>query len=90
MHNSTEAEIKRVVLDILDHSKPSTCERCKYSEKCFEGTFRETIHNFEHCGTGPVWDKEAELDRIDRVIAADMLTGWTDRYFKTNSNKEEK
>lgn len=77
MHNSTEAEIKRVVLDILDHSKPSTCERCKYAEKCFEGTFREAIHNFEHCGTGPVWDKEAELDKFNYIFAMD-------------TNKEEK
>ena len=73
MHNSTEAEIKRVVLDILDHSKPYTCERCKYAEKCFEGTFRETIHNFEHCGTGPIWDKEKELDKFEKIFAEEKI-----------------
>lgn len=82
MYNSTETEIKRVVLDILGHSKPNTCERCRHYDRCMDGVFKEAVHECcnhygNHCGAE--WDKEAELDRIDRVIAEDMLT-----------NKEEK
>ena len=74
MHNSTEAEIKRVVLNILDHSKPSTCERCKHYDECFSGTFKEAIHECcNHYGnySGAEWDKEIELDKLNFIFAMD-------------------
>lgn len=69
MHNSTETEIKRVVLDILDHSKPSTCERCRHYDECYKGLIKESVH-FEVCQFR-AWDKEKELDKFESIFAMD-------------------
>ena len=71
MHNSTETEIKRVVLDILDHSKPSTCERCRHYDECYKGVIKESVH-FEICQFR-AWDKEKEMDKLSEAINLDNL-----------------
>ena len=69
MHNSTETEIKRVVLDILDHSKPNTCERCRHYDECYKDVIKESsrISICLFCA----WDKEAELDKFESIFAMD-------------------
>ena len=71
MHNSTETEIKRVVLDILDHSKPNTCERCRHYDECYKDVIKESSH-ISIC-LFCAWDKEKELDKLSEAINLDIL-----------------
>lgn len=76
MRNSTETEIKRVVLDILDHSKPNTCERCRHYDECMDGVFKESVHECcNHYGNycGAEWDKEKELDKFEKIFAEEKI-----------------
>ena len=69
MHNSTETEIKRVVLDILDHSKPSSCERCRHYDECYKDVIKESSH-ISIC-LFCAWDKDTELDKFESIFAMD-------------------
>lgn len=69
MHNSTETEIKRVVLDILDHSKPSSCERCKHYDECYKGIIKESTHLATCLYLS--WDKDKEMDKLNEALKLD-------------------
>lgn len=69
MHNSTKTEIKRVFMDILDHSKPATCERCRHYDECFKGITKESVH-ISVCQFR-AWDKDAEMDILEKTMNND-------------------
>lgn len=69
MHNSTETEIKRVVLDILGHSKPNTCERCRHYDECYKDVLKESSH-ISIC-LFCAWDKDLEMEKLSNAIKLD-------------------
>ena len=70
MHKKTKKKIERLFNDILEHSMPLYCERCRFLTECFNGVNKETVHQNDRCWYRS-WDKDAEFNKLKKIFKDD-------------------